>query len=368
MDWKEILKEKYKNFCTPIRINKDEEYQRELFHKFELLIDILKNDESNIVTEVQNYVEKISDTIRLYYSGYTSDAQKMVDEMVDEVCSNSEFAISNIDNSISFGGGPNNEGMPRVNFFRARCNDRITDYNHKEMLHIPFNQRSKVGSARFSIPGLPCLYLGNTSYVCWLELGKPAVHQFNVSPVLLDNSQQIFNLTINIYTILDYIEVEGCNEEHYLELLKLLILGMATSFKVEEKNRTFKSEYMISQMIMLSCMKKGISGIAYYSKQVDNDLFARNVAVNLALFAKYEGEDELSKICNHLEIADSFNYSMYKQLLPPQKYRRARLRVDDAYGIKNIGNFARQYPYRETVFYEFDQYLWAELKLKKVII
>ncbi len=41
---------------------------------------------------------------------------------------------------------------------------------------------------------LPCLYLGTTSYVCWLELGRPADHEFNVSPVQLDNTQRVFKV------------------------------------------------------------------------------------------------------------------------------------------------------------------------------
>ena len=47
-----------------------------------------------------------------------------------------------------------------------------------------------------SIPGIPSLYLGNTSYACWLELGCPAEYKFNVSPVLLDGTQKILNLAV----------------------------------------------------------------------------------------------------------------------------------------------------------------------------
>ena len=46
----------------------------------------------------------------------------------------------------------------------------------------------KTGSYRFSIPGITSLYLGNTSYACWIEMGRSAEHDFNVSSVVLDNS------------------------------------------------------------------------------------------------------------------------------------------------------------------------------------
>lgn len=67
------------------------------------------------------------------------------------------------------------------------------------MLHLPFPMRGKTGNYRFSIPGIPSLYLGNSSYACWLELGRPAEYKFNVSPVVLDGSQKIFNLAVMVW-------------------------------------------------------------------------------------------------------------------------------------------------------------------------
>src|SRR5262249_24504175 len=37
--------------------------------------------------------------------------------------------------------------------------------------HIPFHLRHIVGSQRYSVPGLPCLYVGGSTLVCWRELG-----------------------------------------------------------------------------------------------------------------------------------------------------------------------------------------------------
>lgn len=65
------------------------------------------------------------------------------------------------------------------------------------------------------------------------------------------------------------------------------MLDIATSYRVKEVNRTFKSEYIISQSIMMACKKLGYSGVAYYSKRVDDIAFAR-CAINLA-FLKPSG-------------------------------------------------------------------------------
>lgn len=38
---------------------------------------------------------------------------------------------------------------------------------------MPFEKRHLVTRQRYSLPGLPCLYLGGTLYICWEEVGRP---------------------------------------------------------------------------------------------------------------------------------------------------------------------------------------------------
>ena len=74
--------------------------------------------------------------------------------------------------------------------------------------------------------------------------------------------------------------------------LSLLLLTVATSYAVKEENRDFKSEYIIPQMIMLACKSNGMDEIVYISKKVSEEIFGMTVAVNVALFATYEGEGQ----------------------------------------------------------------------------
>lgn len=87
--------------------------------------------------------------------------------------------------------------------------------------------------------------------------------------------------------------------------LKLYLLAVATCYVIEEENRTFKSEYIISQSLMMACKKMNYDGIAYYSRRVDNEVFVL-CAINLVLFVNYVGE--YSEMINHLKIDDAFNY------------------------------------------------------------
>ena len=52
-------------------------------------------------------------------------------------------------------------------------------------------------------------------------------------------------------------------------------------------------------------------GVAYYSKRVYDEVFAR-CAINLALFVDYKGD--YSELIKHMKIDDAFNFGLYKQL------------------------------------------------------
>lgn len=176
---------------------------------------------------------------------------------------------------------------------------------------------------------------------------------FNVSPVLLEGNQRVFNLAISIRDLRCLNEFE---EDRVHCWLKLYLLTLATCYVIKEENRIFKSEYIISQSLMMACKKMKYDGIAYYSHRVDNEVFAL-CAINLALFVNYDGE--YSEMIKHIKIDDAFNYFLYKQLNLSLKYKEYELRSTYTGYITNIGSFEGQYPYRETDFYNFDKFLFT---------
>ena len=133
---------------------------------------------------------------------------------------------------------------------------------------------------------------------------------------------------------------------------------VATSYRIEENGRTFRSEYIVSQSIMLACKKLKFDGIAYFSKRVESDGFGY-AAINLALFADYDRDKDYGTICEHLKIDQPMNYQFFKQLSRSATYKSYSLRVDSTLYITNVGNFKRQYSYKETEFHRFDEHLFA---------
>lgn len=227
------------------------------------------------------------------------------------------------------------------------------------MLPISYKNRSITKSNRFSVSGLPCYYLCNSSYGCWIELDSPPDFEFNVSPVLLDGTQKILNLAVMNR---DFSNLRNYDKYKVEDWLKQFILMIATSFVVKEANRTFRSEYIISQCIMSACNELGIDGVAYYSKRVSDDIFAR-VAINLAIFAPSTKRKQ-AKILEHMKIDDSFNYAFFKNLDASLYNNEYELRSVKTGVITNIGDYNRQFSYRETQFYRFDQFLFSTWKDK----
>lgn len=249
-----IEKIDFQKFAMPLVVKIDNEYYPGIVEKLaDLVFELERCGASDkIVLAVKEYRKKIISSIILYYQGDLVDAQLIVNEMLDEF-NDAAPAITDINSSIAFpGGGPD---YSEVQFFRARLSENVVEFSSEDMLHIPFNKRHIVKSERFSIPGLPCLYLGNSSYACWVEMGCPADHRFNVAPILLDNTQKVLNLTVSISALYAFNESENTlseseNENYVISLLKLFVLTLCTSYKVEETNRNFKSEYILPQMLM----------------------------------------------------------------------------------------------------------------------
>lgn len=353
-----IVRELY----APYMVEKDEDYYKDLRKKYTLLYEtaVKAGADEESLKIIKKYTEKLKESLRLYYNGNISKAHTVIRHLV-KGCENNVLDVNTIINSEAFPGIKGTE----IQFFRARLSDAATAFKAKDMLHLPLSMRGKTGNYRFSIPGIPSLYLGNSSYACWIELGCPPEYKFNVAPVVLDGNQKIFNLAVMSRSWWGLDELEEAKVHCWL---KLVILMMATSYTVEESGRTFKSEYIVSQSIMLACKELGYDGVAYFSKRVSDEIFSY-AAINLALFTPYKSNQEYSAVCEHIKIDDSFNYFMYKQLGRINRNHTYELRLLRTGIITNIGEYReeRQFQYATTEFCAFDKFLFATWKQKDEI-
>lgn len=142
---------------------------------------------------------------------------------------------------------------------------------------------------------------------------------------------------------------------------------IATSYVIDEPDRKFKSEYIVSQSIMLGCKELNLDGVVYFSKRVDTESLYYP-AINVALFTKYKKGKSYSEICKCIKMGDSYNYSMYKQLaIVDRNQTYEDLRVLRMGVPAFIGSKKRPFSYSESEFCHFDKFLFATWKDKESI-
>lgn len=125
-------------------------------------------------------------------------------------------------------------------FYRARLNDGSI-HSIKDMFHIPNNKRGIVKTQRFSMPGYPCLYLGNTVFDCWQEMGRPSFDDLMFSGFKTVCEFSLFDLRIP--------NVSDFSKEKLAKTLKRMVFVIACQFKVKETKAQFKPEYIIPQLL-----------------------------------------------------------------------------------------------------------------------
>ncbi|MCM0373180.1 hypothetical protein [Bacteroides fragilis] len=172
-----------------------------------------------------------------------------------------------------------------------------------DLFHVPFESRHVVESCRYSIPGYPTLYLSNSVYLAYKELGDPDYDNLYVS-------KYRFTRSVNrVETLLDMRNTPpwgNCVGYQY-KFLARWILVMACSIKVAHPKAPFKEEYILPQ-ILLQWVKNNIYsggrktiGVCYSStKIIDRDAGYYGHFYNTAipiLHSKKEGYcDTLSEL------------------------------------------------------------------------
>lgn len=168
----------------------------------------------------------------------------------------------------------------KIPLYKCRENNKLFPYPKKDMFHIPYNRRDLVGNQRYSLSGLPCLYLGSSSYICWEELGRKDFTASNFCGYFFKENFNMFDMVLPV----------EINNPHQIRRV-LLILACSLSAKRES---LFKPEYILPQCLLHSLIHKSYSGkklfcVRYYSTHMlngDADYFPCDFG-NEACLARY---------------------------------------------------------------------------------
>ncbi|WP_371973106.1 hypothetical protein ACB496_16875 [Lelliottia nimipressuralis] len=267
---------------------------------------IIKEVRKRKVT-ITSFAEKIVETLTLYLQGNIREAYSTFDYALTRTKMNKHVfnmtrPLSKICNS-------------ETPLFRVRRSDNVLK-ERKELFHIPFENRHLVGAMRFSVSGLPCLYLGSSIFVCWQEMGKPDFDKLYISSFKTDDESPDlkildlgYSLTSAVRTTpmdysflweeedLEFEEEDEIENNSNTPLLNKIIskliawpLVLACNYSKTHINANFHKEYIIPNLLMQwisSNRNKNISGISYRSTKILNQK-NKGIGLNIIIPPKME--------------------------------------------------------------------------------
>jgi len=153
------------------------------------------------------------------------------------------------------------KAVPGIPMYKCRENCRLFHLSKEEMFHIPFDKRDLVGNQRYSLSGLPCLYLGGSSYVCWEELERKDFSTSNYCGYSLIKEVNVFDMLLP----------EEITNPHQIRKT-VLILACSLGAK---RNSLFKPEYILPQCVLHSLIHRSYYNhslfcIRFYSSHLLN--------------------------------------------------------------------------------------------------
>lgn len=219
--------------------------------------DLLPGNIESLVARCDEIKEEVLNLLKQYLMGNHRRALDIAKSLLSE----KEYTVEVSSNTA---------------MFRSRANDGGYLYKQEEMWHVPLEKRGLVTNQRFSVNGLPCLYLGGASYICWEEIGRPDCQKCNHCCFKTTSPLRVYDF---------------CLPQRWMTVNDVYrsVLILACSIKTD-KNDIFKQEYILPQCFLQAVIEKQLSnsiiepiGIRYHSTKLLNgetDLF------------KYSGEND----------------------------------------------------------------------------
>lgn len=212
-----------------------------------------------VISSIKTLSAGIINSVELYYQGDVFGATKCFNDTLNSIKFNEILTFTTL--------------KPGLDLYRCR---KYTGryFSKEDLFHVPFEMRHIVSTNRYSIPGLPALYFGDSTYVCWEEFNRCKFRDLWFSK--FQNVQDVRVLLILRYEdLIEELESmqQGLADFRLMFLLRYLAtfpMTLACSIKVKEHDGNFKPEYIIPQLLLqFISERKDIDGIKFPSTKVD---------------------------------------------------------------------------------------------------
>ena len=219
---------------------------------------------------------------------------------------------------------------PNEFFYRIRSewNGALT---RQEMFHVPFEKRERVATQRYSLPGLPCLYLGGSIYTCWAEARRPSFHEIYASAFWLapGKTASIVDLSYRPKRLQLFVNSDGTvkgdpsngdlqyNEELVATQIALWPLTFLCSIKAMNPKASFKPEYIVPQILLQWIMQtQDYDGIIYASTHVNEAADENRIPVCNFVFPSREisAEGYCSRLSEMFQLTEPVNCQLIRNI------------------------------------------------------
>lgn len=229
--------------------------------------------DASIIDDIDYVIQKLKTIVESSMKGLQSTAYFQLQNLFqDEKREPNKIDLSKVLTTIS----------ENHNFYRIRQMGYVFEVKRSELFHIPLDKRGIVKTQRYSTPGYPCLYLGESIYGCWEEMRRPPMHTCAVARITNTEESVFLNLTIP--------PKDEIVQNHYLLLIPLMISCM---IRVADDSATYKPEYIIPQLLIEWVLKQRrykkpsddlIHGVMYTSTHRGRDFdFPSEKCINYAV-------------------------------------------------------------------------------------
>ena len=156
--------------------------------------------------------------------------------------------------------------------------------SRKDIFHVPFEKRRVVRNQRYSIAGLPSLYLGSSIWIAWEELGRPDLGSTFVSRFRFAETTSILDFQLPplwAWKLHEYVlrqskvsptpprldELQERYDSGFIaSYISLWPLIAACSIRVDSREGSFFPQYIVPQLLLQWVMnERKVDGIRYFS-------------------------------------------------------------------------------------------------------
>lgn len=150
---------------------------------------------------------------------------------------------------------------------------KLDSFSRGDLFHVPFELRHLVSSQRFSISGLPSLYLSGSLWACWEELNRPDFHTIQASRYRYQSSARLLDFGFKPHYLARLRDYSLLSPEVLTAYAVCWPLIAACSVRVSAPGKPFIPEYIVPQLLLQWVRNEtDLDGLRYSSTRTQENL------------------------------------------------------------------------------------------------